>query len=164
MGTSAVTASTGIPPVTLPPVTIPGLAVYNLVPRFGEPARFGFTLPLGLGEVFLNAGVAWNGNYHEYFTIHVPSVSGVKILKNRLVFDGTIGNHGAPTETGGAFLTNPSTCFNPEVEPFKADYTTSLHADSVEESAPEDGYDLAGPSSAQCGVPRRFPRSEVSAS
>ena len=146
VGESAVTASAaGLPPG---PLSFP---VYNLVPRSGEPARFGFDLNLGgvglvdLGEVFLNAGVAWNGNYHEYFTIHVPSVSGVKILKNRLVFDGTIGSHAAPTETGGAFLTDPSTCFNPEVEPFKADYTTFLHADSVEESAPEDGYDLAAP-------------------
>lgn len=145
VGTSAVTASTGVPPVTLPPITIPGLAVYNLVPRSGEPARFGFTLPLGLGEVFLNAGVDWNGNYHEYFTIHVPSVAGIRILKNRLVFNGTIGNNGLPGETGGAFLTNPSTCFNPEVEPFKGQYTTYLHADSVEEPAPEDGYDLTVP-------------------
>ena len=66
-------------------------------PRPGEPARFGFTLDLrlglvDLGEVFLNAGVAWEGDYHEYFTIHVPRCpAGSKILKNRLVFDGTTG-------------------------------------------------------------------------
>src|SRR5258707_7230743 len=89
VGTSAVTASVGIPPVSLPPTTVPGIPVYNLVPRPGEPARFGFTLPLGLGEVFLNAGVNWEGDYHEYFTIHVPSVPAVRILKNRLVFEGT---------------------------------------------------------------------------
>jgi hypothetical protein len=146
VGTSAVTASVStqvppLPPVTSPPATVPGLQVYNLVPRPGEPARFGFTLPFGLGEVFLNAGVAWNSDYHEYFTIHVPSVPLVKILKNRLVFDGTIGQGGA----GGAFLTTPSTCNNPEVEPFKRLYTTFLHADSVEESAPDDSYDVAAP-------------------
>ena len=125
--------------------------VYNIVPRSGEPARFGFQLSLvnvlglpplvNLGEVFLNAGVAWEGDYHEYFTIHVPSVSGVEILENRLVFDGT-------TETqsgGGRFLTNPSTCNDPEVEPFKSQYTTFLHADSQEEQAPDDEYDAAAP-------------------
>jgi hypothetical protein len=137
VGTSAVTVSV----LNVLPLTIPGLAVYNLAPRSGEPARFGFTLPLGLGEVFLNAGVAWDSDYHEYFTIHVPSVGGTKILKNRLVFDGTIGQGGA----GGAFLTIPSTCQNPEVEPFKRSYATFLHADSVEEPAPDDGYDLAAP-------------------
>ncbi len=141
VGTSAVTASTGIPPVTLPPVTVPGIPVYNLVPREGEPARFGFTLPLGLGEVFLNAGVAWAGDYHEYFTIHVPSLPAVRILKNRLVFDGTTGQTGS----GGAFLTIPSTCENPEVEPFKQQYTTFLHADSVEEGASDNQYDVAAP-------------------
>lgn len=121
--------------------------VYNLAPRPGEPARFGFKLDLAgianLGEVFLNAGVDWEGDYHEYFTIHVPSVPGnvARILKNRLVFDGT-------TETragGGNFLTNPSTCNDPEVEPFKAGYTTYLHADSYEEEAPQNNYDVSAP-------------------
>ncbi len=141
VGISAVTVSAGIPPVTLPPVTIPEIPVYNLVPREGEPARFGFPLPLGLGEVFLNAGVAWDGGYHEYFTIHVPSIPAVRILKNRLVFDGTIGRLG----TGGAFITNPSTCFDPNVESFATVYNAILHADSVEEEAPENQYDVAAP-------------------
>src|SRR6476469_2395643 len=128
--------------VPLTPVTVD---VYNLVPRPGEPARFGFTLPLGLGEVFLNAGVNWDGNYHEYFTIHVPEVPLVnaKIHTNRLVFDGTIGNHGLPGEEGGAFLTTPSTCFNPNQPAFATVYNTILHADSQEEKAPEDEYDVA---------------------
>ena len=147
VGYSNVTASAGLPPVTLPPVTVPNIAVYNLVPRQGEPARFGFTLPLGLGEVFLNAGVKWDGDYHEYFTIHVPEVPLVnaKILKNRLVFDGTIGNHGLPTEAGGAFLTSPSTCFNPNEAAFATVYNTILHADSQEEEAPGNEYDVAAP-------------------
>jgi hypothetical protein len=141
VGISTVTASVGFPPAVLPPTTVPGIPVYNLVPRAGEPARFGFTLPLGLGEVFLNAGVNWEGDYHEYFTIHVPSLAGVKILKNRLTFFGNVGQVGG----GGAFLTTPSTCNNPEVEPFRRSYTTFLHADSVEEPAPEDTYDVAAP-------------------
>ncbi len=145
VGYSNVTASAGIPPVSLPPVTVPNIAVYNLVPRQGEPARFGFTLPLGLGEVFLNAGVKWDGDYHEYFTIHVPEVPLVnaKILKNRLVFDGTIGT--LPGQTGGAFLTTPSTCFNPNEPAFATVYNTILHADSQEEEAPDNEYDVAAP-------------------
>jgi hypothetical protein len=124
--------------------------VYNIVPRPGEPARFGFNIAavglLELGEVFLNSGVKWDGDYHEYFTIHVPAPPpGTKILKNRLVFDGTIGNHGLPTETGGAFLTTPSTCFNPNEPAFEKIYNTLLHADSVQEPAPEDEYDVAAP-------------------
>jgi hypothetical protein len=143
VGTSAVTASAaGVP---LGPLTFP---VYNIAPRPGEPARFGFDLDLAglglvnLGEVFLNAGVAWEGDYHEYFTIHVPQVPGglASILKNRLVFDGTIGS----TSGGGAFLTNPSTCFDPAAG-FGQRYSTFLHADSYEESAPNDEYDVGAP-------------------
>jgi hypothetical protein len=145
VGYSVVTAAAAIPPISTPPVTAPPVAVYNLVPRPGEPARFGFTLPLGIGEVFLNSGVKWDSDYHEYFTIHVPSIPAVRILKNRLVFDGTIGNHGLPTETGGAFLTSPSTCFNPNLAQYATIYNTQLHADSVEEPAPEDEYDVATP-------------------
>ena len=147
VGYSNVEAVTGVPPLTLPPVEVPNIAVYNLVPREGEPARFGFTLPLGLGEVFLNSGVKWDGDYHEYFTIHVAEVPGldVKILRNRLVFDGTIGNHGLPSEEGGAFLTTPSTCFDPNQAAFEKVYNTGLHADSQEEEAPENEYDVAAP-------------------
>ncbi|HEY0392755.1 MAG TPA: hypothetical protein VGC63_13715 [Solirubrobacterales bacterium] len=124
--------------------------VYNIAPRPGEPARFGFNLTLAgileIGEVFLNAGVKWDGDYHEYFTIHVPPPPpGVKILRNRLVFDGTIGGHGLPGETGGAFITTPSTCFNPNEPAFATIYNTLLHADSVEEPAPEDEYDVKEP-------------------
>jgi hypothetical protein len=125
----------------LAPVTVD---VFNLVPRQGEPARFGFTLPLGLGEVFLNAGVKWDGDYHEYFTIHVPEVPvlNTKIHTNRLVFDGTIGNGGLPGEAGGAFITTPSTCFNPNQPQLATVYNTLLHADSQEEEAPENEYDV----------------------
>ena len=145
VGYSNVTAAAVVEPISTPPVTVPDIPVYNLVPRDGEPARFGFTLPLGIGEVFLDAGVKWDGDYHEYFTIHVPSIPGVRILKNRLVFDGTIGNGGLPTEAGGAFLTTPSTCFDPNQPADEATYNTLLHADSKEEEAPEDEYGVSAP-------------------
>ncbi len=141
VGYSNVTAAAAIPPISTPPVTVPQIPVYNLVPRPGEPARFGFNLPLNIGEVFLNAGVKWDGDYHEYFTIHVPSIPAVRILKNRLVFDGTIGSAGP----GGAFITTPSTCFDPNQPAFEKTYNTLLHADSVEEPAPQDDYDVNAP-------------------
>ncbi len=119
--------------------------VFNIAPRFGEPARFGFSL-VG-NDIFLNAGVAWESDYHEYFTIHAtqlslgPGFELARILENRLVFDGL-------TELqpgGGRFLTTPSTCENSEVQPFKRQYTTFLHADSFEEEAPNNNYDVAAP-------------------
>ena len=135
--------------VAINPLTSLGLPiaapVFNIAPRPGEPARFGFSV-LG-NDIFLNAGVAWESDYHEYFTIHAtqlklgPGFELARILENRLVFDGE-------TELqpgGGRFLTIPSTCENPEVEPFKRQYTTWLHADSYEEEAPDNQYDVAAP-------------------
>ncbi len=141
VGNSLVTVSIG--GLVVGPLSFP---VYNLVPRQGEPARFGFNLTLinviDLGEVFLNAGVKWDGDYHEYFTIHVPAPPlGTKILKNRLVFDGTIGGGGP----GGAFITTPSTCFDPNQPAFEKVYNTWLHADSAQEEAPQDSYDVSAP-------------------
>ncbi len=141
VGTSALTA---VNPDTNLSLSL-SADVYNIAPRAGEPARFGFSI-LG-NDIFLNAGVAWESDYHEYFTIHAtalklgPGFELARILKNRLVFDGTIGQAGA----GGAFLTTPSTCQNPEVEPFKRQYTTFLHADSFEQEAPDNSYDVAAP-------------------
>ncbi len=44
--------------------------VYNIDPPAGEPARFGFEL---IGNfVYLKANVAWDGDFHEGFTIEVP--------------------------------------------------------------------------------------------
>jgi hypothetical protein len=145
VGTSTLTA---VNPLTGLTVTL-SAPVYNIAPRKGEPARFGFSI-LG-NDIFLNAGVNWEGDYHEYFTIHAtalnlgPGLELARILKNRLVFEGTKGGGVLPAETGGAFLTTPSTCFDSEVEPFKRLYTTFLHADSFEEEAPENSYDIAAP-------------------
>jgi len=141
VGTSTLRAVNPLTGASLP-LSAP---VFNIAPRGGEPARFGFSV--AGNDVFLNAGVAWQSDYHEYFTIHATALklgAGfelARIIENRLVFEG-----GAELQPGGGrFLTNPSTCNDPTVEPFTSQYTTFLHADSYEEEAPDDGYDLAGP-------------------
>ena len=125
VGTSAVTAAVaGLPAPALDGLT--KVPVYNLVPKEGQPARFGFKILTE--EVFLEADVDWSGDYHEGFTIAVPESPIGKLLKNRLVFDGRAGN--------GTFLTLPSTCFNPAQPGFEHVYSTFLRADSVEKPDP----------------------------
>jgi hypothetical protein len=134
VGTSEVTATN---PATGFSLTLPKADVYNLVPKPGEPARFGLSL-LG-NDVFLEADIAWESDYHEYFTIHVAKLSlptlpllgeAARIAKNRLVFDGTAGDD-------GTFITTPTTCFG-EATPgiFEHVYSTWLRADSYEEPDP----------------------------
>jgi hypothetical protein len=124
VGSSIVT--TALAGLVAPPLTF---LVYNLVPKAGEPALFGFSA-LG-SNIFLEADVEWNGDYHEGFTIAVPEAPlGAKILKNRLVFTGVAGN--------GTFLTTPSTCHDPAEAAFAHTYSTFLRADSVE--APNAGF------------------------
>ena len=132
VGSSTVTAKfAGLP------LTLPDLPVYNMTPRPGEPARFAFDLS-GLGTVILNAGVAWQSDYHEYFTIHVPQLApGLTLGSDRLFFNGATGREGP----GGAFLTQPSVCGSAAVEPFRTAFASTLNADSHEEEAPEDEYD-----------------------
>jgi len=121
--------------------------VYNIVPNQGEPARFGFSL-LGT-DVYLEAELEWQGDYHEGFTIHAVNLEKeglpvgplgglleVKLLTNRLVFNGRSGN--------GTFLTTPSTCFNPEAAGFGGVYSTFLHADSYE--IPDPTFPAGSPS------------------
>ncbi len=143
VGISAVTASAvevvGLPLGTA--VTVPPVPVYNIAPRDGEPARFGFSV--AGSDVFLDAGVAWEGDYHEFFTIHVHKIelpigplgalASVRLLKNRLVFFGNTGQLGP----GGAFLTTPSTCFDPAQPEFAHIYSTYLRADSFQDEAPQ---------------------------
>jgi hypothetical protein len=113
--------------------------VYNIVPNQGEPARFGFSL-LG-SDVYLEGDVAWAGDYHEGFTIHAANLEEdglplgplnellkVRLLKNRLVFNGRSGN--------GTFITTPTTCNDPAQPPFEHVYSTYLRADSYEEPDP----------------------------
>jgi hypothetical protein len=114
VGTShAVAALAGLVSPQLP------ATVYNIDPPPGEPARFGFNL-LG-NNVYLRAGVAWEGDYHEYFTIDAPTSPVGHVLKNRLVFEGRAGN--------GTFITTPTTCFDWTQPPFQHVYSTFLRAD-----------------------------------
>ncbi len=135
VGTSEVTATN---PATGISLTLPKADVYNIVPQAGEPARFGLSL-LG-NDVFLEAGLAWESDYHEFFTIHVTKLSlptlpilgeAARIAKNRLVFDGTAGDD-------GTFITTPTTCLGPATpgSPFEHVYSTWLRADSYEEENP----------------------------
>jgi len=141
VGYSEVTASAlGVPIAPVEGVT--KVPVFNMVPEEGQPALFG--LELAGNNVYLRANVAWDGDFHEGFTIDVPKAlpealgealgllggeSGA-ILKNRLVFDGRSGD--------GTFITTPSTCFGPAIpsSPFVHLYSTWLRADSYGEPNP----------------------------
>lgn len=125
VGISEVTATN---PLTGLSLTLPPVNVYNLKPRPAEPARFGLTI--AGNDIFLNAGVTWEGDYHEFFTIDVaklslgPGLEVARILKNRLVFEGRAGD--------GTFITTPTTCFDHESAPYEHVYSTFLRADSYE--------------------------------
>jgi hypothetical protein len=121
VGVSAITTS--LAGIVAPPVSA---TVYDLIPNEGEPALFGFRV-LG-NPVFLKADVAWDGDYHEGFTIAVPKSPVGEVLKNRLSFNGRSGD--------GTFLTIPSTCFNPAQSPYESVYSTYLRADSTQVSNP----------------------------
>jgi hypothetical protein len=137
VGESFVTvAPLGVPlPPTKPLSQVP---VYNVVPKFGEPARFG--LELAENEVFLEADVEWAGDYHEGFTIQVPRVGDLEplikglVLRNRLVFNGRSGD--------GTFITTPGTCLGEAAPgPSGTAYSTYLLAVSHQE-AEVPGYEF----------------------
>jgi hypothetical protein len=101
------------------PVVAP---VFNIVPRQGEPAEFGFRVNL-LGvvdiSIYLEGSVNWESDYHEGFTIRaIPNT--VPLARNRLVFEGTAGD--------GSFITVGSNC--------DGSTTTGLTVDSYD---PADG-------------------------
>jgi hypothetical protein len=112
----------------LPPSPSRGsrVAVYNLEPNPGEPARLGFII--GFSKVIeLHGGVAWESDFHEYFTIHLPEPSvGVSTLKSRLVAFGQSGD--------GTHITTPTTCFNPNEWPHL--YSTWFRGESWGEPNP----------------------------
>jgi len=137
VGESQVTVSPELgltPPIT---VTAP---VYNLEPKPHQPARFGFTVEAIPGipviepsDIYLEADVAWDSDWHEGFRIAVPKVQFVKLLKNRLVFNGEAHAPGGQ----GFFLTAPSTCWNPNTDAaHKHTYSTYARGDSIENTDP----------------------------
>lgn len=110
--------------------------LYNMVPDFGEPAKFGFKIgstPASKKTVYLNTEVAWESDYHESFTIHLPTPNpGTRSWKSRLVNVGTSGD--------GTYITNPTTCFSSQLPPYEGIYTTYLRA----EPAPPQGKEEPG--------------------
>lgn len=110
-----------IPPDPAKGTNVP---VYNLVPKEGEPARFGFVI-LGRRVVFIQGEVAWDSDYHASFKIEPPPPSApLSTLISRLVNIGTSGD--------GSYITNPTTCFDPDT----GVYSTLFRAESPEEPNP----------------------------
>ena len=68
----------------------------------------------------------------------------VRILKNRLVFDGTIGITGCQAKRRRV-PHHAQHLLQPRHPTSSRVYNTSLHADSAEESAPGNNYDVAAP-------------------
>jgi hypothetical protein len=150
VGESLVTAA--LPGVGLALGPFPA-TVYDIVPVAGEPARFGFELAGNF--VYLRANVAWDGDYHEGFTIDVPKAVSFEplfhglILKNRLVFEGRKGN--------GTFITTPTTCLGESLptSPFEHVYSTWLRADGYGPGK-EDPNFPAGSSYFESRIPNKL--------
>jgi hypothetical protein len=102
------------------------VAVYNLEPKEGEPARLGFVIGFSK-PIELHGGVAWESDFHEYFTIPLPEASiGVSTLKSRLLAFGRSGD--------GTHITLPTTCFNQTEWPHL--YSTWFRGESQGEPNP----------------------------
>lgn len=115
--------------VTVPPTLgVTKVPLFNIEPEFGEPARFGFKIgqPGQKKEVFLEGDVAWESDYHQGFTIKLPTPSpGTLTWKSRLVNFGKTGD--------GTYISNPTTCFDPN----SGAYSTLLRARPAAEEAPQ---------------------------
>ncbi|HEV2859308.1 MAG TPA: hypothetical protein VGW80_12990 [Solirubrobacterales bacterium] len=104
--------------------------VYNLVPKPGEPARFGFVINNAV-PVILETEVAWESDFHESFTIKLPNtaeITGLSTLISRLVSFGQTGD--------GTFITNPTTCFDPNDPAYEHLYSTWFRAESYGDPDP----------------------------
>jgi hypothetical protein len=87
--------------------------VYNLEQPSGRASDFGVALDLepliGLplyAHTFIEGGVEWAGNYHDYYEIKVSSK--LPLIASQLILKGDIGTEGL-----GGFITNPSNCAPP---------------------------------------------------
>jgi hypothetical protein len=100
--------------------------LYNLEPNEGEPARLGFVIA-GSKVIELEGGVAWENDFHEYFTIKLPEPSvPFSSLKSRLVAFGQSGD--------GTHITLPTTCFDQNQWPHL--YSTWFRGESWAEPNP----------------------------
>ncbi|HSS41500.1 MAG TPA: hypothetical protein VLK37_03010 [Solirubrobacterales bacterium] len=100
------------------------VSIYNLEPKEGEPAKLGFVIGKKV-PVFLETEVAWESDFHESFTIkllNTAEVSGLSTLISRLVSKGRSGD--------GTYLTNPTTCFDPNDATYEHLYSTWFRAES----------------------------------
>ncbi len=136
-----VALKTEIPNPAPPPATLPKnfvlqpsealatkVTLYNLEPKPGEPALFGFKVGAAKAKVFLTTDVTWENDYHENFTIVTPPESPIfKTLRSRLVNFGQSGD--------GTYITNPTTCF-PPVAPNEKLYSTFFRASAREDPNP----------------------------
>jgi len=112
-----------IPPEAAKGTRVP---VYSLEPNAGEPARLGFVIAFSR-VIELHGAVAWESDFHEYFTIHLPQPSvGFSTLKSRLLAFGQSGD--------GTHITTPTTCFNPNELPHL--YSTWFRGESWGEPNP----------------------------
>src|SRR5215207_1429626 len=105
--------------------------VYNIVPKEGEPAKFGFVIGKR-APIFLETQVAWENDFHESFTIKLPNtaeLTGLSTLISRLV------NFGDKTGDG-TYITNPTTCFDPNETQYEHLYSTWFRAESYGEPNP----------------------------
>jgi hypothetical protein len=99
--------------------------VYNIAPAPGEPAKLGFVIGKKI-PVFLETEVAWESDFHDSFRIkllNTAEASGLSTLISRLV---TLGQ----TSGDGTYLTNPTTCYDPNEAPFEHLYSTWFRAES----------------------------------
>ena len=105
------------------------IPVYNLQPKPGEPALFGF-VAAAKEPVFLETDVAWESDFHEAFTIRLHNSSeapGLATMISRLI------NFGAASGDG-TYINTPTTCFEPNESPHL--YSTWYRAESYGEPNP----------------------------
>jgi len=112
----------------IPPEAAKGtrVDVYNLEPKAGEPARLGFVIAFSK-VIELETEVAWEGDFHESFAIHLPPPSiPFSTLRSRLLAYGQTGD--------GTHVTLPTTCFDPNE--WTRLYSTWFRGDSAGEPNP----------------------------
>jgi hypothetical protein len=116
------------------PATGTKVPVYNLEPKAGEPALFGFVVA-GEEVVYLETDVSWESDYHEAFTIRLPeSEPPFTTLRSRLVNFGKEAGNIEATEGNGTYINTPTTCLDPGEWPTL--YPTWFRAESYGEPNP----------------------------